>query len=69
VPIAAGRLLGEPSGTWRATTTSTSWDDVQKTPEGTAAAASLLGEVLAESYFAELMRWLEVRSGPRDRSG
>jgi hypothetical protein len=34
---------------------------VQKTPEATAA-ASLLGEVLAESYFGELMRWLEVRS-------
>jgi helix-turn-helix protein len=46
---------------WRATTASTSWDDVQKTPEATAA-ASLLGEVLAESYFGELMRWLEVRS-------
>jgi DNA-binding transcriptional ArsR family regulator len=47
---------------WRATATSTGWDDVQKTPEA-AAAASLLSEVLAESYFAELMRWLEVRSG------
>ena len=46
---------------WGATTTSTTWDDVQKTPEATAA-ASLLGEVLAESYFGELMRWLEARS-------
>src|ERR1700758_1848170 len=49
----AGR--GEGAGRekpWRATTTSTSWDDVQKTPEATAA-ASLLGEVLAESYFGE----------------
>jgi predicted ArsR family transcriptional regulator len=47
---------------WRATTTSTNWDNVQPTPEATAA-ASLLSEVLAESYFAALMRWLEVRSG------
>ena len=46
---------------WRATTTSTSWDDVQKTAEGTAA-ASQLAEVLAESYFGELTRWLELRS-------
>lgn len=47
---------------WRATTTSTNWDNVQPTPEATAA-AGLLSEVLAESYFAALMRWLEVRSG------
>jgi predicted ArsR family transcriptional regulator len=47
---------------WRATTTSTGWDEVQQTPEA-AAAAGLLSEVLAESYFAALMRWLEVRSG------
>ena len=47
---------------WRATTTSTNWDSVQQTPEATAA-ASQLSEVLAESYFAALMRWLEVRSG------
>ncbi|MCW2891258.1 MAG: hypothetical protein JWO75_747 [Actinomycetia bacterium] len=47
---------------WRATTTSTGWDDVQQTPEATAA-ASLLAEILAESYFGELMRWLEARSG------
>ena len=47
---------------WRATTTSTNWDNVQQTPEA-AAAAGLLSEVLAESYFATLMRWLEVRSG------
>jgi predicted ArsR family transcriptional regulator len=46
---------------WRATTTSTGWDDVQQTPEATAA-ASLLAEILAESYFGELMRWLEARS-------
>jgi predicted ArsR family transcriptional regulator len=47
---------------WRATTTSTGWDQAQKTPEAMAA-AGLLSEVLAESYFAALMRWLEVRSG------
>ncbi len=47
---------------WRATTTSTNWDNVQQTPEA-AAAAGLLSEVLAESYFAALMRWLEVRPG------
>jgi predicted ArsR family transcriptional regulator len=47
---------------WRATTTSTGWDSVQKTPEA-AAAAGLLSEVLAESYFTQLRRWLEVRSG------
>jgi predicted ArsR family transcriptional regulator len=46
---------------WRATTTSTGWDNMQQTPEA-AAAAGLLSEVLAESYFAQLMRWLEVRS-------
>jgi predicted ArsR family transcriptional regulator len=45
---------------WRATTTSTAWDGVPKTPEA-AAAAGLLSEVLVESYFAQLMRWLEVR--------
>jgi predicted ArsR family transcriptional regulator len=46
---------------WRATTTATTWDEVQKTPEATAA-AGLLSDVLAESYFAQLTRWLEVRS-------
>src|ERR1700761_5419520 len=46
---------------WRATTTSTSWDNVQKTAEGTDAAGQL-AEVLAESYFGELTRWLELRS-------
>jgi predicted ArsR family transcriptional regulator len=45
---------------WRATTTSTSWDSTQQTAEA-AAAAGVLSEVLAESYFAALMRWLEVR--------
>ena len=46
---------------WRATTTSTAWDDVQQDPE-TAAAAGLLTEVLAEWYFTQLMAYLEVRS-------
>jgi predicted ArsR family transcriptional regulator len=45
---------------WRATTTSTTWDDVQRDPEA-AAAAGLLTEVLAEWYFAQLMQYLEVR--------
>jgi DNA-binding transcriptional ArsR family regulator len=45
---------------WRATTTSTDWDVVQRDPEA-AAAAGLLSEVLAESYFAQLMQYLEVR--------
>src|SRR5215469_5260949 len=45
---------------WRATTTSTGWDEVQETPEA-AAAAGLLSEVLVESYFATLRRWLEAR--------
>src|SRR5580698_1625076 len=47
---------------WRATTTSTSWDELPETPEALAA-ASLLSETVAQWYFAELMRWLEVRSG------
>jgi hypothetical protein len=47
---------------WRATTTSTTWDDVQEDPEN-AAAASALAEVLADSYFAQLKRWLQVRDG------
>jgi len=45
---------------WRATTTSTAWDDVQQDPE-TAAAAGLLTEVLAEWYFTQLKQYLEVR--------
>ena len=51
---------------WRATTTSTAWDDVQQA--GGAAAAGLLTEVLAEWYFAQLMQYLEA--GPeRARNG
>lgn len=45
---------------WRATATSTAWDDSPADPE-TAAAAGLLAEVLAESYFDQLMRYLEIR--------
>src|SRR6185437_4219566 len=51
---------------WRATTTSTAWDELQEAPEA-AAAAGLLSEVLAESYFAQLMRWLEVRPGESEQ--
>ncbi len=47
---------------WRATTTSTSFDPVDDTQEA-AAATGLLSEVLAETYFARLMRWLEDRGG------
>src|SRR5580700_1272281 len=47
---------------WRATTTSTAWDDVPKEPEA-AAAAGLLAEVLGEWYFAQLMQYLEARPG------
>jgi hypothetical protein len=45
---------------WRATTTSTTWDVVGDTPESVAA-TGLLSEVLAETYFSRLMRWLEAR--------
>src|ERR1700722_4686641 len=45
---------------WRATTTSTAWDDVQQDPAA-AAAAGLLTEVMAEWYFTQLMQYLEVR--------
>jgi Helix-turn-helix domain len=51
---------------WRATTTSTSWDELPETPEASAA-ASLLSETVAQWYFAELMRWLEVRSGEDEK--
>lgn len=47
---------------WRATTTSTVWDDAPQDPE-TAAAAGLLSEVLVEWYFAQLMQYLEARPG------
>src|SRR3984957_20814779 len=46
---------------WRATTTSTAWDDVQQDPE-TAAAAGLLTEVLAGGYFTPLLAYPEVRA-------
>ena len=38
---------------WRATTTSTGWDDVQETPEATAAAGSTLGG----RHFLDRRRW------------
>jgi predicted ArsR family transcriptional regulator len=47
---------------WRATATSTAWDDTPRDPE-TAAAAGFLTEALAASYFGQLKRWLEVRAG------
>jgi predicted ArsR family transcriptional regulator len=46
---------------WRATTTSTSWDDTPADPE-TAAAASFLAGVVVEQYFAQLRAWLDARS-------
>jgi hypothetical protein len=45
---------------WRATTTSTAWDDTPEDPEA-AAAAAVLAQALAESYFGQLMRWLQAR--------
>jgi predicted ArsR family transcriptional regulator len=48
---------------WRATTTSTAWDSsADATPEA-AAAGSLLSTVAAETYFEQLIRWLEARPG------
>ncbi len=44
---------------WRATTTSTAWDAVAETPEA-AAATGLLNRVVAETYFEQLMRWVEA---------
>src|SRR6201992_3481919 len=46
---------------WRATTTSTTWDDIPDTPEA-AEAAGLLSTVVTEWYFTAVRRWLEVRS-------
>jgi hypothetical protein len=47
---------------WRATTTSTAWDTIAATPEA-AAAGGLLSTVAAETYFEQLMRWLEAQPG------
>ncbi len=45
---------------WRATATSTDWDEAgDGTPEG-AAASGLLASVVAERYFEQLARWLEA---------
>ena len=43
---------------WRATTAFTAWDPIPESPE-LAAATTLLDTVVAERYFAQLMRWLE----------
>src|ERR1700731_985556 len=46
---------------WRATTTSTDWDETgDGTPES-AAGAGLLAWAVAERYFEQLARWLEAR--------
>jgi predicted ArsR family transcriptional regulator len=44
---------------WRATTTSTDWAAVADTPE-LAAATGMLNTIVAETYFEQLMRWLEA---------
>jgi len=46
---------------WRATTTSTDWDAVADTPE-LSAATGMLNTMVAETYFEQLMRWLESRA-------
>ena len=46
---------------WRATALFTSWPGVARDPE-LAAATELLGRVVAERYFEQLLRWLEVRA-------
>ncbi|MGH3187404.1 MAG: winged helix-turn-helix domain-containing protein [Streptosporangiaceae bacterium] len=43
---------------WRATTTFTDWDAVADTPE-LSAATGMLNTMVAETYFEQLMRWLE----------
>jgi Helix-turn-helix domain len=51
---------------WRATAAFTAWDEVQETPEATAA-AGLLTEAVAQWHFAKLMRWLAVRAGESEQ--
>jgi DNA-binding transcriptional ArsR family regulator len=46
---------------WRATALFTAWPNVPRDPE-LAAAAELLSAVLAERYFEQVMRWLELRA-------
>jgi predicted ArsR family transcriptional regulator len=48
---------------WRATTTSTAWDNTADLTPEAAAAGGLLSSVLAEQYFEQLMRWLEASPG------
>lgn len=51
---------------WRATTMLTGWESVTDSPE-MAAATGLLQSVIAERYFAQLMRWLEAsQDQPRE---
>ncbi len=45
---------------WRATTTSTDWDAVADTPE-LSAATGMLNTMVAETYFEQLMRFLESK--------
>jgi predicted ArsR family transcriptional regulator len=45
---------------WRATTTSTDWDRVADTPE-LSAATGMLNTMVAETYFEQLMRFLESK--------
>jgi predicted transcriptional regulator len=47
---------------WRATTMFTAWPDVAEGADQ-AAASGLLATVIAERYFNDLMRWLEIRPG------
>jgi predicted ArsR family transcriptional regulator len=47
---------------WQATTMWTEWENTPGDPEF-AAAAGLLSEVTAETYFGQAMRWLEARPG------
>jgi predicted ArsR family transcriptional regulator len=48
---------------WRATTTSTAWENTADLTPEAAAAGGLLSSVLAEQYFEQLMRWLEASPG------
>ena len=47
---------------WRATAMFTNLPDVAENPD-LAVAAELLSSVIAERYFEDVMRWLEVRQG------
>jgi predicted ArsR family transcriptional regulator len=49
---------------WRATALFTCWPGAARDPE-LAAASDLLSRVVAERYFEQLMRWIDVRAGER----